>query len=79
MVGDPYWYYQPPQPPYSWYVNTPDAMTLRDYFAAACISDVLNHFSWTDEQISAAAAFAYRLADAMLAARSTAAVDEGGK
>jgi hypothetical protein len=44
-------------------------MTLRDYFAAKCMADVLGHFSWDEPEIDKAAAFAFKLADAMLKAR----------
>lgn len=45
-------------------------MSLRDYFAGKCMSDVLNHFSWTDAHIAEAAKFAYKLADAMISERN---------
>lgn len=54
--------------------NAPLAMaseaTLRDYFAAHALADVLGHFSWKDDGIQRAAEMSYRLADAMLAERA---------
>lgn len=46
-------------------------MTLRDYFAAKCMADVLSHFSWKAEDIEKAAGFAYKLADAMIQVRKS--------
>lgn len=46
-------------------------MTLRDYFAAHCMWDVLSHFSWRDDRIEQAAVLVWKLADVMLAARDS--------
>lgn len=44
--------------------------TLRDYFAAKAMQGFLARYgTWTDEDFSGEAAGAYRVADAMLAAR----------
>lgn len=44
-------------------------MRLRDYFAAKAMGDVFGHFNWTSDSIEKAAAFSYRIADAMIAER----------
>ncbi len=45
-------------------------VTLRDYFAAKAMQGFLAGYgAWTDEDFSGEAAGAYRVADAMLAAR----------
>jgi hypothetical protein len=45
-------------------------MSMRDYFAAKAMADVLHHFNWEDDSIARAAEMAYQLADAMLKERS---------
>lgn len=51
-------------------ISTSDGMSLRDYFAAKAMSGWLASFGPEDAVKEAAlAAFAYKIADAMLAAR----------
>lgn len=45
-------------------------MSLRDYFAAKAMADVLHGFNWERENIQKAAALSYKIADAMVAERT---------
>lgn len=44
-------------------------MSLRDYFAAKAMADVLHGFNWEKEHVQKAAALSYEIADAMLTER----------
>lgn len=51
-------------------IGSAGGMSLRDYFAAKALADVLQHFNWNDDAIETAARMSYRLADAMLKERA---------